>query len=671
MIKREKIIFFSLGLVLLFAACVPVQEEKVYAEAVIDLNDQTTVKIRDFQDRQLLDSLLPFLTHENPSYRLAAAESFGSFQDSMATSSLIPMLDDPFEKVRSAAAYALGQIGSTSAEPSLIEAFNPYDSTDQQMQSNGQILEAVGKVGSVSSLRALSTVTTYGPQDEALLLGQTRGIYQFALRGMIVPEGTQRMVSYTTNRNFPESVRVMAANYLLRARNIEIDSFLTVLTPILYNDPNPYIRMCLAVAFGKSKENQAFQALNERLQKEPDHRVLTNLIRAISNFPYDRVKESMFTLTSHENRKIAAAAAQYFVVKGNRDDALRYRSISKQNLPWQVKSTMYAASNAHLPNYYTITKTNINNEIEDYARRSKSSLEKAGYLSALGRDLRNYQKVWNAGFKSNDLPLQTATVQIIGDIATDKSFNATFKGRRNRTAKELTDLLMQAINSNDVGAMAIAAGVLRDEENQLGEEPKRHIESLKSVLGKLQIPRDIETYNEILQTIAYLEGTEAQLKQNTFNHPINWVAVQKRPDTIYAEMITSKGLIELSLYSKLTPGTVSNFIDLAKDRFYNGKNFHRVVPNFVAQGGCPRGDGYGSLDYSIRSELAPLHYDKEGYIGMASAGPHTECTQFFITHSPTPHLDGRYTIFGHVKKGMDILHQIEVGDLIREVNILN
>ena len=125
------------------------------------------------------------------------------------------------------------------------------------------------------------------------------------------------------------------------------------------------------------------------------------------------------------------------------------------------------------------------------------------------------------------------------------------------------------------------------------------------------------------------------------------------------------------MYVNHAPGTVANFIQLARDQYYHNKNFHRVVPNFVIQGGCPRGDGYGSLDYSILSELGPLHYDAEGYIGMASAGNHTEFTQFFITHSPTPHLDGKYTIFGKVKKGMDVVHQIQVGDLIREVNILN
>ena len=117
------------------------------------------------------------------------------------------------------------------------------------------------------------------------------------------------------------------------------------------------------------------------------------------------------------------------------------------------------------------------------------------------------------------------------------------------------------------------------------------------------------------------------------------------------------------------PGSVLNFINLVDKGFYAGKKFHRVVPNFVIQGGCPRGDGYGSLDYTIRSELPSLSYDEQGYVGMASAGRHTEGTQFFITHSPTLHLDGEYTIFGKVTEGMDVVHNIMVGDSIQQVSV--
>jgi len=127
---------------------------------------------------------------------------------------------------------------------------------------------------------------------------------------------------------------------------------------------------------------------------------------------------------------------------------------------------------------------------------------------------------------------------------------------------------------------------------------------------------------------------------------------------------TTKGNITIKLFQDHAPGSVANFLDLCQSDYYDGKVFHRVVPNFVIQGGCPKGDGFGALDYTIRSELAPMYYDDEGYVGMASAGNNTEAVQFFITHSPTPHLDGRYTIFGKVTKGMDVVHDIQIGDKI-------
>jgi cyclophilin family peptidyl-prolyl cis-trans isomerase len=123
------------------------------------------------------------------------------------------------------------------------------------------------------------------------------------------------------------------------------------------------------------------------------------------------------------------------------------------------------------------------------------------------------------------------------------------------------------------------------------------------------------------------------------------------------------------LYPERAPESVTSFLQLAGSGYYNGKAFHRVVPNFVIQTGCPRGDGFGGLDFTLRSELAETYYDDQGYVGMASAGPHTEGPQFFITHSPTPHLDGRYTIIGKVISGMDIVHRIEMGDTIKQINI--
>jgi len=157
---------------------------------------------------------------------------------------------------------------------------------------------------------------------------------------------------------------------------------------------------------------------------------------------------------------------------------------------------------------------------------------------------------------------------------------------------------------------------------------------------------------------------------NTFNNPINWSVVKTIRKNQTASISTTKGEIIITLYVEEAPGSVANFVSLVNKRYYDNKFFHRVVPNFVAQAGCNRGDGYGSEDYSIRSEFSRRRYST-GSIGMASAGKDTEGVQWFITHSPTPHLDGGYSIFGEVVEGMDVVHSLEVGDKILKIDLIN
>ena len=118
---------------------------------------------------------------------------------------------------------------------------------------------------------------------------------------------------------------------------------------------------------------------------------------------------------------------------------------------------------------------------------------------------------------------------------------------------------------------------------------------------------------------------------------------------ILAEMKTSKGVINIRLYPQQAPVTVANFVNLAKRGFYDGLNFHRVIDNFMIQGGCPLGSGTGGPGYRFEDECSPeLRHDAPGKLSMANAGPGTNGSQFFITHVETPWLDGKHTVFGAV-----------------------
>jgi peptidyl-prolyl cis-trans isomerase B (cyclophilin B) len=133
---------------------------------------------------------------------------------------------------------------------------------------------------------------------------------------------------------------------------------------------------------------------------------------------------------------------------------------------------------------------------------------------------------------------------------------------------------------------------------------------------------------------------------------------------------TSKGAIDLDLYPEHAPKTVNNFVFLARAGFYDGISFHRVIPNFMVQGGDPTGSGSGGPGYRFEDELTnnPLSHET-GSLSMANSGPDTNGSQFFITHSPQTHLDGRHTVFGKVISGQDIVDAIGQGDTIQSVTI--
>ena len=139
--------------------------------------------------------------------------------------------------------------------------------------------------------------------------------------------------------------------------------------------------------------------------------------------------------------------------------------------------------------------------------------------------------------------------------------------------------------------------------------------------------------------------------------------------SLIANFDTDRGPIRVELAADKAPLTVANFVNLAKRGFYNGLSFHRVINDFMIQGGCPEGSGRGGPGYRFEDETNNgLRHDR-GVLSMANAGPNTNGSQFFITHVPTPWLDGKHTVFGKVVAGMDAVDAVKQGDTIRSVTI--
>ncbi len=224
-------------------------------------------------------------------------------------------------------------------------------------------------------------------------------------------------------------------------------------------------------------------------------------------------------------------------------------------------------------------------------------------------------------------------------------------------------------------------------------------EDLSTAYTKFKEPKDVEVMAILLRAIAALETPQAiDFMTNIYHTTKSYViahqlknnladlnkSVTTRPDLhtnlfvpetlviqptpIDAIIETEKGTITLQLLPDIAPLTVSNFIGLAKNGFYNNLTFHRVVSDFVVQGGDPRGDGWGGPAYALPCEYNEKPF-KRGTIGMATAGKDTGSSQFFICHSEQPHLNRRYTVFGQVVNGMDVVDKIEIDDKILEIII--
>lgn len=653
---------------LILGGCMP-SEKQPSRQIRLGWEDPVVRNILDLQDRRALDSLYTWFGHEDPTYRYYAVEAMASVGDSTSVSHLAPMLSDPDPLIRLRAVYALGQIRSEAATLPLLAAFDPWDSLGMSAPMNAAILEAVGKAGNAEYLEDMSSVRTYELEDSTYLIGQAKGIFQFALRGQSHPLATSRMAALLASEQAPREARFYAGHYLARAPDIRLDTLILEMVNALRADPDPQFRMVLALAIGRSQSDLARASLIGLFPLEKDYRVRSNMLRGMSRYDYLSIRETLEKGLRDSSFHVGVVAAEVLGQVADPKDSPDWLTFTRGiRDPW-VKAHLYQTLSRLCPVYLPATRTALQQDIRQALNTLGDPYLRGVYIRAMGKfgwNVPLLREEWN---KSRHSYTRTTVMEALKDISDRPDFNTVFGEAARSIRRNLGEFFAQVLMSRDAGSVAVAALALRHPGS--GYRDFLRVDTVfQKALEQCILPQEIETYHEVAMTRAFFRRSEYNPGPVPFNHPIDWSRVAAVKENTRVVIKTARGNIILQLWPDKAPGTVANFLQLADSDFFDGKVFHRVVPNFVIQGGCPRGDGFGSLNYTIRSELGWSRFDREGLVGMASAGPHTEGVQFFVTHSPTPHLNGKYTCFGEVESGLDVVHQIRPGDRIESVEVI-
>ncbi|MBU6122903.1 peptidylprolyl isomerase [Hymenobacter siberiensis] len=661
-------------LLLLAAACA--RTPRPSAGLANKYHDATIRQIGTAQDERNTAAILPFLTDGNPTYRREAALALASVQAPAGVPGLIPLLRDADSGVRRAAAYALGQTGDSTAVDSLrVRVLLEKDGTVRRY-----VHEALGRTVTRYSLPELWRVEILNDTSRAAALAW--GLSRAALRGLVSPESIRRTVLVLNSPKLPGRGRLAAVVALSRTRGLDAELKKlaeSTLLRVAQKDRSYAVRAAAASTLGKiaaiplpadvlvEKGVGSPAAVLTRLAtKDPDYRVRLSAIRVLpfdaENYPASR--KAVFTALNRDQPAVALTAAEWLLAhaKGESGALLAALADGNRQASVRVRAALLRAAVRHAS---PAARPSLVETISKRYPAAPTVYEKGFLLEALSEDPAAFDFVRTEAFAAGQSPVVAGYA--LGALLTMRR-SADFPAGRQA---DFAAAMRQALASGDVAQLGTAAEALAD--TKLYPEPRpADLAALRQAQAKLQLPREIEAWQGLQHALDKLEKSPKPTSSplaTAAQHPIDWAVVQGVPLGQQVRLRTSKGIVLLELKPEEAPGAVASFVTLIGQHFYDNLYFHRVVPNFVAQGGDPRGDGNGSAPYNLRSEFGDLRYE-EGSVGLASAGKDTESCQFFITHTPTPHLDGRYPIFAQVVGGMDVVHKLDIGDQILGVELV-
>lgn len=601
--------------------------------------------------------LFAYLESPNPLVRLRAVEVVGRIQDSSDLPYLIPMLEDPDERVVNEALFAIGQLGSNQAVETLT-AFCGQASLPQVVLA----AEALGKIGKKEA-------TTYLME----MLHDTRAAVRAAAALALARSGEAAAIPALLIAIHDSDPHVVwRAIYALEKTSSEQAG--EAVLPFLDHD-SPFVRAYAARTLGKQKYKAAAEALADALGDD-DLRVVINAARALGLIENGDVVHDLGKIvtrhSSHHARKEAAIAIGKIGSKKGKDYLIK--ALLDQSVGVRIAAIEALAK--ILGSGADIFIGQIANDGSRLVRAAAlESFGIAGASDKVGKLIEEAQHnedpmlrvaAVRALAKIDDERVNPLLVKKLSDddwVVVTETVTAIAERNIHTAVDELARLYKHRTNREDCNIRLAVLRALKD------FEAKETVSLVREALDD----GDKRIRTLALETLAQFGVDTVDTRGDRYFYEANFDRARRRTLSAplgkrQAIILCKHGEIEIELFGDDAVQTTANFIKLAQTGRYNNLTFHRVVPNFVVQGGCPRGDGWGDAGYFIRSEFTQHRYNV-GYVGIAHDGKDTGGSQFFITLSPQRHLDGLYTIFGKVTRGMDVVNKIDQGDTF-EVRIV-
>ncbi len=635
------------------------------------------------QSREIDDGYLVGLTaNSDPAVRARAYRALGRIQDAKLLDTFTLGLSDPDPAVRMEVAFALGQIQDPIAEPGLRNALVQ----ESDVGVRGRLVEGLGKCGTETSVK---------PLTEFLTVSDTTVAYAAAI----------------------------ALGDLAR-RGVDLTPVASSLDAAI-RSPDPGLRWRAAYAVQRGKVVGASVGVERALRSKD---VLTQVFAcraagALGGLGVADVAKWVAPLLKSDDWRVRVEALKAIAATDN----IQFIGQASVLLDDPVQSVRLTA----LDVMRTFAPRGAMARLDGYQQSSDWHVRVGWLLAQAAGSGEGALPDLEAAMKDPDWRMRSAAAEALGSIKSpqallfiEKMVDDASPQVETTVMSQLTEFpqieaveyLRKGLSSSDPAVLTVTASGVGQRYDRAAVGP------LMKAYDRLQAPVDIEPMTAILGALGQIlapvpEGVEpvgtlsgpekskataflesalhdpdpniskaaaaalTQVKGETvkpatlvqkgvppefdMDLALSLEMGEKEPTAV---LKTNQGTITLKLYGREAPGTVANFVALAQRGFYNGLTFHRVVPDFVIQGGDPRGDGWGGPGYAIRCEYNPLHY-RTGTLGMALSGKDTGGSQFFITQSPQPHLNGNYTIFGQVLSGEDVVDKIQVGDTINEVQI--